>query len=119
MDIGLRRRESDGTEKVFVVSLIRGKKATFKDDEHFLLPEPTKAVSIMVPPSAKPGDILEACDEEGNRSKVPLPLIRTHPAAPLRALAVGRQHGGARERERGGGCRVWGRACAQCARQAE
>lgn len=84
VDIGLKRRDAEGAENIFQVSLIRGKKATFKDDEHFLLPETTKAVSIMVPPSAKPGDILEACDEEGNRSKVGVP----HGAVPGTLLRV-------------------------------
>eukprot|EP00286_Rhodomonas_abbreviata_P017372 CAMPEP_0181337962 /NCGR_PEP_ID=MMETSP1101-20121128/28351_1 /TAXON_ID=46948 /ORGANISM="Rhodomonas abbreviata, Strain Caron Lab Isolate" /LENGTH=374 /DNA_ID=CAMNT_0023448597 /DNA_START=94 /DNA_END=1215 /DNA_ORIENTATION=- len=84
VELGLKRRDAAGHEEVHKVELVRGKKATFKDDENFLLPESTKAVSIMVPPFAKPGDILEACDEEGNTSKVGVP----HGAVPGTLLRV-------------------------------
>eukprot|EP00961_Rhodomonas_salina_P274993 3715334-Rhodomonas_salina.2 len=48
----------------------------------------------MVPPSAKPGDILEACDEEGNRSKVRARRVHTHAhtCTPARAHVHTRMH---------------------------
>jgi len=69
-----RRNSAEGTHSLYTVKLVRGKKATFTDTEDARGKDNRPMITVAVPDGMKPSDILEYTDDDGDVTKVQVPV---------------------------------------------